>query len=58
MKKYKHIYGMYVKEDELKLIKHKVPEYYIDSNIDKNVDFNYAQKFLQNENDNLNSKCS
>ena len=49
MKKYVLIHNYHLEENEAGLIKHLVPEYYIDKNIDKNeVSVEYAVRFLQN----------
>ena len=49
MEKYVQIYNYPLEEDELGLIRHLVPEYYIDKNIDKNeISVEYVIRFLQN----------
>ena len=42
------INGFYIEENERGLIKHIVPEYYIDSNFD-GIDADFALRFMQNE---------
>ncbi len=50
MEGYKKVYNFYIKDGEEDLIRHIMPEYFVDVNlIRNNVDISYAVKFLQNE---------
>src|SRR3989344_6749620 len=50
MKNYQKIYNSYLEGNERLLIKHILPEYYIDCNINKhNISVDYTLRFLQNE---------
>ena len=50
MKAYKQIDNFYLEEDEAGLIKHILPQQYVDRNIEKNcIGNDYALRFLQNE---------
>ncbi len=50
MKEYIKLSDFYIREDERHLIKHILPELYIDQNLHKNeVGADYALRFLQNE---------